>query len=200
MKRLFLALALFFAVAIAYAIWPFVGLMKIADAISRRDALELSARIIVPELKRSLIDQVALEYLKISGRDRRLSQLEVNLALGVARALADQYVTDMLQPEALFELLRERTALLSKPGGLVAPRLEAPNLRNLSMFLQNVDYAGSRFYVWMPFNSDRQTGYRLQLRLSAWTWKLAGLDLPEDVRIRIANELEQRSRTGDRPG
>jgi hypothetical protein len=193
MKRTLLIVAAFTLLIACYAVWPVVGLMKIAEAVSRRDIPELSTRMIVPELKRSVIDQVALEYLRVTGRDRGMGQLQINIALGVARAMADEHVDKLMQPEALSALLQQAAAKTHPSGGLGMPALQAPNFGNLSRLLRNTEYAGTWFYAVVPFDSDRNTGFRLHLRLSDWTWKLAGLDLPDTVRTRLANELVQRA-------
>jgi hypothetical protein len=45
------------------------------------------------------------------------------------------------------------------------------------------------FYVSLPVDVPASQRYRLRFRLIAWTWKLYDVDLPEAVRVRVAQEV-----------
>jgi hypothetical protein len=52
------------------------------------------------------------------------------------------------------------------------------------------------FSIVLPLASDTSSGYRLQLTLEDWTWKLSGIGLPQDVQAKIAAEIVRNSNQG----
>lgn len=190
MKRTFLVIGVLLVLLAAYAIWPLVGLQKIVAAAQARDTIELSQRIDPIALKQSLIGQIGRTYLRVSGKDHGLSDLEIRLALRVAAAMAGPQVDEMLKPDRLLELLQQSgTEQYGQLGQVGLPRLEAPNFRNVFEIVRNTEYSGTKFSVLLPLASDEETGYRLHLTLQGTTWKLSGIGLPATVQTRIATDI-----------
>jgi hypothetical protein len=177
---------------IAFLAWPLFGLKKIADAIAARDATAFTELLDVPELKRSLAVQIVLAYLRVTGKDQRLSPLARNLAVQAGVAIADAYVVEIVKAEALIDLLRQtRTETIAEPKAIL--RIWGlPNLRNVAKLLSS-EYSGRNFYVTVPLSADAKDGFRLRLRLSQWEWRLAGIDLPEKIQFQLAQEFIKRS-------
>ena len=177
---------------IAYLAWPLFGLKKIADAIAARDATAFTELLDVPELKRSLAVQIVLAYLRVTGKDQRLSPLARNLAVQAGVAIADAYVVEIVKAEALIDLLKQtRTETFAEPKAIL--RIWGlPNLRNVAKLLSS-EYRGRNFYVTVPLSADAKDGFRLRLRLSQWEWRLAGIDLPEEIQFQLAQEFIKRS-------
>jgi hypothetical protein len=44
----------------------------------------------------------------------------------------------------------------------------------------------------VPVDKPRQESFRFQFCLRDWTWKLCGIELPEAVQVRLAQELVKR--------
>jgi hypothetical protein len=197
MKRAFQFFAVVFVLLIAYAAWPLFGLKTIVDAVQSRDVVSLSERIDTAALKKSLVAQIALAYLRVTGKQNGLSPLETRLAIVAATAMAGPQVDAMLQPERLMELLTQgRTDRLGEAAQLGVPELQAPNLHNLYRLIRNTQYSGMTFSVVLPLTADEDSGYRLQLKLEDWTWKLSGIALPPDIQTKIATEIIHKSRRG----
>lgn len=192
-KRSWAILAGIAALLLAYAVWPVIGLKLIADAVQARDAAALADRIDRPELKRSLGEQLARAYLRATGRDKGLSPFALALAMQVGTAVADPIIDQMLQPEALIELLQQGGAETFAGKNLGVQGWDAPNLGNLRGLIRSTEYSGRTFYVTVPLQADEDTGYRLKLRLSGWTWKLAGIGLPQQMQDRIAQEIAKKN-------
>jgi len=76
MKKIVIAICGIGILYAAYWAWPLVGLHKISQAIAARDATELSARLDLPSLKRSMTDQIARAYLRVSGKDKSLTDFK----------------------------------------------------------------------------------------------------------------------------
>ena len=82
------------------------------------------------------------------------------------------------------------------------PRLEAPNFKNLFRVMANTDRFGRDFSIVVPVTAEEETGYRIQLRLQNWTWKLVGIGLPDAVQTKIVEEIirkEMERRSGEMP-
>lgn len=190
MKRTILFTAGILILLVAYGAWPLMGLKKIAEAVQTRDVVSLSERIDAAALKRSLVDQLGRTYLRVSGKDKGLSPLEIRIALQLASTLVGPRVDDMLKPEGLMDILAQGGAQSYGDIGQVGlPRLEGPNLSNFFQIMRNTEYSGTRFSIILPLASDEHTGYRVQLTLDNWTWKLTGIGLPENTQIQIASEI-----------
>ena len=173
---------------IAYLAWPIFGLTKIADAIEARDATTFTELLDVPQLKRSLAEQIVRVHLKMTGKDQRLSPLAQHLAIQAGMAIADSYVVEIVKAETLIDLLKPARVETFAGPSISVKAWGLPNLRNAGKFLAS-EYRGSNFYVTVPLSADAKNGYRLRLRLSQWKWKLAGVDLPEDLQLRLAREF-----------
>jgi len=194
MKRAFQIFAVALVLLIAYMAWPLFGLKEIVEAVQRRDVASLSNRIDVPSLRRSLVAQIALAYLRTSGKQNGLSPLETRVAVAAAAALAGPRVDAMLKPERLMELLAQGgTQRLGDVAQLGVPGLQAPNLHNLYRLVRNTQYSGTVFSIVLPLTSDESSGYRLQLTLEHWTWQLSGIGLPQDIQTKIAAEIMRNS-------
>lgn len=173
----------------AYYGCPFYGLHQISRAVQRRDAAELAQRIDVSSLRRSLGDQIGRAYLRVTGKDKGLNEFQIAMAARVATALAEPQINEILRPENLIALLNEGGATAYAGTGLSAPRLEGPNFKNLFRVWGNTERFGRDFSIILPISADAKTGYRVELCLEDWIWKLSGLGLPEAVQVSIANEI-----------
>jgi hypothetical protein len=174
---------------IVYAAWPLLGLKRLADTIETRNAAEFTELLDIPELKRSLAAQLVRAHLKLTGKDKSLSPMATNFAVQAGIAVADSYVVEIVRAEALIDLLKQaRTETFSGQGGNLWS-LGLPNLRNARKLLA-AEYRGRNFYLRIPLSADLKDSYRLHLRLADWKWKLAGVELPEEVQMRLAREFQ----------
>lgn len=198
MKRALLISAIIVVLLIAYAAWPLLGVKKIVDAVQSRDVASLSERLDPVSLRRSLVGQIALAYLRASGKQAGLNPFETRVAVAAAAALAGPQVDAMLKPERLIELLAQGgTERFGDTAQLGIPELQAPNLHNLYRLIRNTQYSATVFSIVLPLASDESSGYRLQLTLENWTWKLSGVGLPQNVQAKIVAEIIRNS--GKRP-
>jgi hypothetical protein len=168
-----------------YTVWPFWGLYQLARAVQTRDAAAVEERVDFPELRLSLTSQIVRAYLKLMGRDS--GGAVSSFAAGLGTSIADPIVAKLLNPEALIQLLGS-----SQPSGTgTAVRLDQLSLQDLGSLWQlyaNSEYSGRNFYVSVPSGAAAEP-YRLHLRLSRMQWKLAGLELPAAVSMRLAQEI-----------
>ncbi|MCW6507044.1 DUF2939 domain-containing protein [Lichenifustis flavocetrariae] len=183
-------------VAVAYWLWPYAGAYELAEAAAMHDAEALTQRINAPALKRSLARQIVSAYLKKSGRADKMGGWQRSLATSVGATLADPYLNQLLAPDALATLLAQgRIGQITIENRTVAIDRSVPTLQSIYaahfihvLFSSYFDgLASFRFSV----PTERQGGeqdYGIHLRLSGLTWRLSGIDLPDDVLDRIASD------------
>jgi len=177
----------------AYAAWPLLGLKALADTVEARDTAALPGLLDMPELKRSLAEQVVRAYLKMSGKDRSLSPFVLNAAVQVGMSIADPIVVEIVDASALIDLLRRGRTETFAGRNIGMRAWGVPNMRNARGLFLGSEYAGRNFHVTVPLDSSPGEGYRLRLKLSGGTWKLAGIGLPEELQQSFARELMRRS-------
>ena len=194
MKRA-LSILLVLAVAlVGYAAWPVYGLNNIRTVIEARNADALDKLVDYPELRRSLTEQIVQAYLKSSGKAQQLGALGTQVAAGVGATMADPMVEKLLNSKALIELFTG-----GRPGAAAAggPDLSLAGISLNTAFssgwqlFKNSEYSGGLYYVSLPPDAPADKRFRVRLRLSDWQWKLAGVGLPEDVKTRVAQELQK---------
>ncbi len=189
MRRWPALLAAVLVVLTCYAAWPLLGLLALANSIEQRDTRIFLLLVDIPQIKRSLAAQLVRAHLKATGKDKRMSPLAIDLAVRAGIAVADSYVVEIVKPEALMDLLRQ--GRVDTLGGGVATALPAigwPNLRSAQRLLA-AEYHGRDFYVMVPLSASAQDSFRLHLRLIQWQWKLAGIELPEAVAVRLERDI-----------
>jgi hypothetical protein len=178
------------ALWIAYAAWPFFAFYGLVGAVQKKDHAALTRHVNFPALRRSLTDQVAETYFRLSGRAAQSEMPSRTLVLSAVTSIADPIVARLISAEALLVLLDSGwpTAVLPDRDPM-APGLSYPSLGNLWQVFVHSDQGLRHFEIGLPTGQPPARQFRLQFRLTAWTWKLAGVELPEEIRIRLAREL-----------
>jgi hypothetical protein len=111
-------------------------------------------------------------------------------AVSVGASLADPMVAKLVSPETLLDLLRD-----GKPSNVLsedAPSvgcLSSEALKNLWRVYANSEFGIARFFLDVPVDKPLQDSFRLQFCLKDWTWRLCGLELPEPLQLRLAQEV-----------
>ena len=176
----------------AYTAWPLVALYQLAGAIEKRDAAALNERIDFPRLRRSLSEQIVAEYLKLTGMAQRLGPLGTGIAVGIGASVADPLVERLLNLERLLDFLNKGSvsgvvAGASLPSGL-AP-FDASSLSSAWRIWLNTEYSTIRFWVSLPPDKPAAQQFKPRLDLIQWRWKLTGIELPEQLRVQLAQEI-----------
>ena len=173
-----------------YTVSPFVDLYRLGRAIERRDAAAIVSRVEFRAVRRSLEHQIAATYLRLTGREARLGPMS-GLAIGAAASIIDPVIADMVSPERLVAVFAEGWPADMLPPEHRGTRIEvAPEtLGKILRAYANSEYTMENFYVSLPVDVPASQRYRLRFRLIAWTWKLYDVDLPEAVKVRVAQEV-----------
>ena len=193
MKRFIIAFLLFVVLLVAYWAWPFFGLRSLAADLQARDAAALSEQVDFVRLRRSLAEQIIAAYLRITGRANKLGTFGNALASAVGASIVDPWVSQIVNPESLIELLRGG----SIPTELGATSFNIGELPNFSLSTAwsawlSTEYGLGRYSIGLPADAAAAEQFRLRLELLEWRWKLTGIELPEKLRDQFARELAKK--------
>ena len=178
---------------LAYAVSPFVSVYRLVGAVADRDVAALSARVDFRALRGSLSVQIARTYLRITGKLSEPGSLRDQLAVAVTASIADEIIGNLVSPQGLLEFLRTGGPSVVELAGLPMPGgLTADALGNVWRVYLNSELGIARFFLDVPVDKPRQESFRLQFCLRDWTWKLCGMELPELLQVRLAQELVKR--------
>jgi hypothetical protein len=175
---------------IAYAIWPVVGFYRIASAIEARDAAALSKRVDLHALRKNLTKQIVATYLELTGKEKKLGLLGKTIAIGLGTSYAEPIVARLINEETLLDLLSKGNAGgEAKISAELAPFSKSALKSGWTTWLHS-EYRGENYYVYLPPDKPADQQFKVRLSLSRWRWKLAGIDLPQSLRVQLAKELE----------
>ena len=185
------------ALWLAYAVSPFVAAYRLVGAVADRDAAALSAGLDFRAVRGSLGEQIARTYLRITGKagadEGGVVQRMDALAVGVAASIADEIVENLVSPQGLLEFLRTGGPPVVESDGLPMPGGLTPDaLGNAWRAYLNSELGIARFFLDVPVDKPRQESFRLQFCLRDWAWKLCGIEPPEALQLRLAQELVKR--------
>jgi hypothetical protein len=179
-------LTLSFLILLAvYIASPMVALHSIASAVEARDAATLTERIEFPAVRRSLTKQIMATYRRLTGKTLPIGAIGRRFAISVA----DPVVARMVTVQALLDLFGR-----GKAGRGARLHIEsAPFTRNAFTSIWRVwlnsDYLGRDVYFNLPPERSRKDQFAVHLRPIHWRWKIVGIELPEELQERLAQEV-----------
>jgi hypothetical protein len=195
------AVALVVLVA-AYWGWALAGAGELASAASRGDAEAVIERVDIPALSRSLSSQISRAYLEQNPQLQKLLALQQgDGGVVINAAAAEMLLRAFLTPENIAALLNQGRAAGGPDAGALwrMPGLgEALQAGPLQAAMHSYFVSPLTFLVGLDSPEGR---YGVHMNLSGTTWRLSGLDIPDQVTARVAREIAQRvSGVLDRPG
>ena len=194
MRRALIAVLILLALAVAWFAWPFAGLYDLARAAQSRDVAKIEQRVDFASLGRSLSEQIVQTYSRLAG----LPVERGSLVAGLASAIADPIIARLLTRVTLAELLENgwpKNVLGDPPPEFRAPNWNA--LGNARQLFSNSEYGITEFRLRLPVDASRERQFRIHLALRGLTWKLSGLDLPQELLERLAREvMKQQGKAG----
>jgi hypothetical protein len=191
MKRFIPAFLILLALLVGYWAWPFFDLRALAAALRAGDVTAINEEVDYTRLRRSFIEQIIGAYLRVTGRASKLGALG-GLATAVGASIVDPWVSQIVNPENLAQLLRGGT--VSSDLGPVSFRFgDLPSSLNLawSAWLSS-EYGLGRISIWLPPGTSESNQFRLRMQLLRWRWKVTGIELPDKLRDQIAAELAKK--------
>jgi hypothetical protein len=173
---------------LAYVAWPITTLGTLARAVEAGDTATAIRHIDLSAVRRSLTDQVVETYLKLTGKTA--SPLLRGALASAAGSIADPIVSRIVAPGALADFLRDGwpTAVLpDRPPGTAG--LSSASLGSAWDVFTTAEYGIRRFEIELPPSLPRERRFVLEFRLIQWRWQLAGVQMPEHLRTRLAEAL-----------
>lgn len=195
--RWFVRIAILVVVLLlAYTAWPFVTLYRLSDAVQRNDVDALRELVDFPSVRRSMASQIVEKYLELSGQSPRLGPLG-NIAANVGATLADPELEKIVTPEGLIALLQQGR-VPGEAGSAAAnatPAAAPVRIRWGDAFRlwADSDYGGRRVFFLLPPDVPRAQQYRLRLFLEDLAWRVQGVELPEPLALRLAQDIAKRN-------
>lgn len=179
---------------LAYAIWPVVGFARIASAIEAKDGPGLAKLVDFRALRKSLTKQIVAAYIELTGKEKELGLMGKTLAVGIGSSYAEPIVAELLNEQTLIDLLTK--GQVGGGGGVGAVKVPA----ELAPFSKSALESGWRtwwaseyglgdYYVYLPPDKAPDKQFKVRLSLKDLQWKLTGLDLPQPMRIELAQQL-----------
>jgi len=204
----------------AYAVSPYIAAYRLTTAVQARDVEALKTRINFRAVRTSLAKQILAYYASTTG-DSGVSEA-AKRQLAAALDIAEPLIAQLLSPEVLIDLLDDgwpQTVVLERapdapdaPASGSAPEtgspvqpsvktartgLGSPRLTWRDLFTM-VDVRGFRkFHLTFPGAHGPAAGVRLEFQFSGWSWRLYGIEIPDTLARRLADEL--RKRIGRKP-
>lgn len=178
---------------VAFMLSPFVALYRLGKAVEAQDVAAVAERVNVRALRVSLSKQIVGEYLRSVGRGQELDSFDRNLASGAGATLADPLVAQLVTPEAIAGLLGGRL-----PRGLAAAGPSLAGARSTDfgslaqvarVFMASQSRGFRNIFIPLPDGKPEADQIRLHLRLTGTTWRLLGVELPEDLVRALVKQL-----------
>jgi hypothetical protein len=188
MRSLAIGISVILALWLGYAAGPFLAVYRLVDAVQARDVAALTERVDFPALRASLAAQIVRTYLRITGKAGRPGSLLEQFAVGIGTSIVDPIVSKVISPQGLLGLLQNGRPPTMENGPSIEG-LSSEALRNLWRVYLNSELGIGRFFVIVPVDKPAAESFRLQFCLRGWTWKLCGIEIPEELQVRLAQEI-----------
>lgn len=200
MKRFGIGFLLGVVLLSAYWAWPFLGLHDLAADLAARNSAGLDREIDFARLRHSLSEQIIQAYLKVDPRTARLGAFGNAVASAIGSSIADPMVAEIINPENLVVLLNGGMittefgdiSLASGNAALSPKALPTGTLSAAWRAWLGAEYRLDRFSLGVPPDAPATAQFQLRMQLLQWHWKLVGIDLPEALRARLAQELAKK--------
>ncbi|MGC1849487.1 MAG: DUF2939 domain-containing protein [Pseudolabrys sp.] len=177
---------------LAYSVWPFFAVYRLASAVQVRDVAAVKELVDFRALRGSLTAQIVRTYLRMTGKIGRSGSMLEQFAVGLGASVADPIVAKLMSPEALLDLLQN-----GRPSGVFSDNvpsiqgLSSDALGNVWRAYTNSELGIARFFITVPVDKQPEESFRLGFCLTDWTWKLCSADLPEQLQLRLAQEISK---------
>jgi len=192
-RHILLLLFGFLILLAAYWVSPFLALADMAAHVQARDARALSERVDFVLLRRSLLQQIVPAYMRVTGRTDRLGGFANAVVAGLSSSGFDPILAQILNSENLVKLLGNHS-VSTEVGDLNLHFGPLPNdwLASGWRAWLNSEYGIGRFSIGLPFDLKADAQFRFRMKVIRWRWKLAGLDLPEQIQLEVARQLAKK--------
>jgi hypothetical protein len=184
MRKTILVTSTLLLVWIGYLAWPLYDLFKLAQAVENGDVLAVTKRVDFARVRQSLSRQLIDTYTQRPDARRGA------LVESVVGAVADPVIAKIISPEAFADMLSAgwpRNILPQRPRDAVG--ISIAGLGTAWAQFAAASYGFGRFEIMVPVSLPPEHALGLEMRLSGWRWRLAGIRLPDHIRKLIVDEI-----------
>jgi hypothetical protein len=185
-----------------YILSPLGALLSLADGVRARDVATIEQRIDMRRLRTSLARQVGAAYMRSTGAQKEQSATS-QFGAAAAAAIVDPLLAPFLTPDALMQMM-STGRLPGAPGELgtetgrgIVEDLDFARAVSLEsardLFFASEWRGFTTFLIALPMGRPLPERFRLEMRLSGFTWTVTGLELPVAVRDRIVQQIIARN-------
>jgi len=176
-----------FLLFLAWAIFmvsPFVALYDMSRAIEARDMDRITERVNFNALRVSLARQILGEYLKTQDLDGLGQQAATQAGTAVLNPVLEELIT----PQAVIDLLddgqlQRATGTQDRNGSFFPLGFDAASLgKAWRTFIMSETQGFRAITIPLPADEPRDKQFKITLRLRGTTWRLTGIDLPEQLK------------------
>ena len=200
MRKVLGAVVLLVVLAAGWWAFALAGVAGLASAASRGDVEAVARQTDWPALTRSLSGQIAHAFLDQNPQFRKLLAVEQEFVGGAGAGAAEALLRQMLTPDTIAELLSKGRAALPGAGGADwrMPALGDAFRNGVWQAVRNSRFDGPLSFV---VGLDGPEGrYGVHLHLDGATWRLSGLDVPEEISARLARAIAERVGSAEHRG
>ena len=195
-KFLGVVVALIIAFA-AYWGWALYGAAQLATVAAAGDAAAVMQRVDLAALRHSLSRQIVRAYLQQNPQFQKMGQLEQGIVGSVGGGVADAMLREILTPDNIAALLQKGHVGAAKESDPTGGAWRMPSLGEA--FRAAPWDAVSHSYFDGPISfvvglNGPEGRYGVHLSLSGTTWRLSGLDIPDEVSAKLAHEIADRQK------
>lgn len=177
------------ALWVAFAVSPYLALYDLVRAVERNDTALVAERVNLRALRVALAKELLEGYLQETDADGQITPAERQIGGAIVATLADPLLGEMVTPEGLIGLLRQdiRSAGTNDQP---AQSFGVASWSDLFALVGRSQARGFRnVYVVVPPKAPADQRYRIQLRLSRLSWKVVNIELPVELRRRLARRI-----------
>lgn len=206
MRWILAGVAAFVLLLFLYAASPYLSLYNLARAVESKDVAAINERVNFHAVRQSLSKQIVAAYMRATGKGGKSNASPSpfsGMAAGAGASIIDPLIAPLVTPEALISVLEngwpaalggaqpgagDKAAAAARRFSLDPTRfLTAEGAQRLFMASESRGFRVVLFGV--PFDQPPSERIKLQFRLSNLSWRLVGIELPEAIRARVAEEL-----------
>jgi Protein of unknown function (DUF2939) len=178
---------------VGFLLSPFLALYDLTKAVEAKDVERITERVNFRALRVSLSQQIAGAYLQTPNAEKELGDLDRRAATNAGAIIVNPIVEKLVTPQALIDLLDNGwpEGVAGRPRGAAAAasaqvRLEPDSLRQAwRLFITSEGQGFRSITIPLPPDLERDRQFRVTMRLSGYTWRVTGLEIPQALRRQL---------------
>lgn len=185
---------LLFIAWLVFLVSPFIALYDLTRAVEAKDVGRITERVNFRALRISLSQQIAGAYLQTPAA-KELGDLDRRAATNAGSLIVNPIVEKLITPEALIDLLEDGwpQGIPGRPRGTDANAAVSQPFKfgfgslgqAWRLFITSEGQGFRSITIPLPPDVVRDKQFRVTMRLSGFTWRVTGLEVPQALRRQL---------------